>query len=133
MFARSGPETKLERRGHIGLAICRQKRDPPAFVLHAAGKAKTRSGKDIRIHGNVILAPALWNMAGVEDAVAKFEPDFIARAEPIVRLDLFPLSRAADPGSDQVSTVGVPADVLRVPIVGIIEEREWIGVSAFQP
>ena len=72
-------------------------------------------------------------MAGVEDAVAKFEPDFIAWAEPIVRSDLFPLCGTAYPGSDQVSTVGVTADILRVPIVGVVEKREWIGIPAFQP
>ena len=133
MFVWSWPKAELERRRDIGLSICRQKWDPPSFVLHTASKAEARSSKDIRVHRNVILAPTLWNMAGVEDAVAKFEPDFIAWTEPIVRLDLFPLCGTADPCSNEVSAVGVPAEVLRVPIVVIIEERERVGISAFQP
>src|SRR5215831_5991731 len=132
MFARSWPETELERSGDIGLAICCQERNSPSFVLHAARKTEAGSGEDIRIHCNVILAATLWNIAGVKDAVPEFETDFLARAEPIVALDLFSLRGAADPCAYQTPVVVVSANVLRILINANTTEGGWVGVSALK-
>ena len=132
MFARSWPETELEGSGHIGLVIYGQKRNSPLFVLNTARKTEARSGEDIRIHGNVILAAALWNITGVEDAVPKFEADFLARSKPVVALDLLPLGGAADPCTYQTPVVVVSANVLRVLINANTTEGGRVGISAFK-
>src|SRR5215472_8751450 len=132
MFTWSWPKTELERRGDIGLAICRQKRDQPSFVLHTAGKTKAGSGEDIRIHRNVILVSALGDITGIESSVPEFESDFLARADPIVGLNLFSLGGSTDPRSDQASAVVVSANVLRVLINANTTEGGRVGVSAFK-
>src|SRR5215467_351873 len=132
MFARSWPETELEGSGHIGLVIYGQKRNSPLFVLNTARKTEARSGEDIRIHRNVILAATLWNISGVEDTVPEFKTDFLAWAEPIVALDLFPLCSAADPCAYQTAVVVVSTDILCVVVNANTTEGRGIGVSAFK-
>ena len=131
MLAWSWPETKFERSGHIGLAICRQKRNSPPFVLHAAREAEARSSEDICIDCDVILAATLWNITRIEDAVPEFDPDFLAWAKPIVALDLFPLCSATDPCSYQATVVGISANILRVVVNANPTEGGRIGVSPF--
>src|SRR5690242_7773265 len=131
MFARSWPKTEFERSGDIGLPICCQERNSPSFVLHAARESETRSGEDICIYCDVILATTLRNITRVENAVPEFKTNFLARGEPVVALDLFPLGGAANPRTYQTPVVVVSANVLRVLINANAAEGGRIGVPAF--
>src|SRR5262249_43319535 len=133
MFVRSWPEAELKRYSNVGLRSGCQQRNPPTLVLDIAGKTKTRPGKDVRIHGDIVLAATIWKIAGIERAVPKFEADLPPWAEPIIRSNLFALRGASDPGSDQASIVVVAAVVLCVEVDAISAEREWIRVSALKP
>ena len=133
MFARSWPEAELKRNSDVGLRSGCKQGNPPALVLDIAGKTKTLSCKDVRIQGDVILAPALRNVTRIEYAMPEFEADLPAWAEPVIGSDLFALGGASDPGSDQAPIVVVAADVLCVVINADPAERKWIGVSALKP
>ena len=76
----SGPEAELKGHGDVRLATGGEQGNPPALILNIAGKTKTLSGKDIGINSDVVLAATLWDVAGIEYAVAKFEADFSAWA-----------------------------------------------------
>ena len=100
MFVRSWPEAELERGADVRLFSNGKQRNAPALVSNVAYKTKTRSDEDVCIHGDVILAPTLGKIAGIEDPVPKFEADFLAGAKPVVRADLFALCGASDPCAD---------------------------------
>src|SRR3954470_24270070 len=100
MFVRSWPEAELERRADVRLFSSSKQRDPPALVLDVAREPKARSGEDVCIHGDVVLAPPLGKIAGIEYPVPKFEADFLTRAKPILRADLFALCGTPNPGAD---------------------------------
>jgi hypothetical protein len=59
LFVRSGPEAELKGYSDIGLAACGEQRNQPALVLDITRKTKARSGEDVCVDRDIILAPAL--------------------------------------------------------------------------
>jgi len=133
LFVRSGPEAELKGNSDIGLGACGKQRDQPALVLDIPRKTKARSGEDVCIDRDIILAPALRNITGIEYAVPKFYADFSAWREPIIRADLFPLCRPSNPGSDQPSVIVVAAVVLTVVVDANPAERDGVCISSLHP
>src|SRR5579864_7889658 len=133
MFVRSWPEAELKGYSDIGLGACGEQRNEPALVLDIPCETKARSGEDVCIDRDIVLAPALRNITGIEYAVPKFYADFSAWREPIIRADLFPLCRPSNPGSDQPSIIVVAAVVLTVVVDANPAEGDGVCISPLYP
>jgi len=133
LFVRSGPEAELKGYSDIGLGACGEQRNEPALVLDIPRETKARSGEDVCIDRDIVLASALGNITGIEDAVPKFYADFSAWREPIIRADLFPLCRPSNPGSNQPSVIVVAAVVLTVVVDTNPAERDGVCISPLHP
>ena len=75
MTMRPGPKAELEGSGYVGLVVRCEHRNLPTRILDIAGKAKTRTSKDVRVYGDVVLSSALWKELLIHFPMSEFQPN----------------------------------------------------------
>src|SRR5262249_6416307 len=93
----SRPNSYLQHRSYIALAVGCQNRERPRFVLHRGGDVEDRSQTEVHAHTGVRHRSSIWNKLTAQFLMTKRELQFVLRIEPICAPCLCALTATADP------------------------------------